>query len=151
VGIGTTGPSAALDVVGNIKASSGMVLGDATFAAPSGTAPLFGARAFCYVLANAAGTNPTILNSGNIASVTRFLVGSTPTYRFTFSTPMPNANYCVYGEANNASEGTGIVWAKQGSKTTTYFDVHISTYSTSPAFPLIDMKEGYNYSVLVVG
>jgi hypothetical protein len=64
---------------------------------------------------------------------------------------MPNANYCVFGEADNAAEGTGIVLAVQGSKTTTQFDFHVSTYSTAPAFPIIDMKQNYNYSVIVVG
>jgi hypothetical protein len=46
VGIGTSSPSEKLEVSGNIKASGTLTLGSATMATPSGSAPLFGCRAW---------------------------------------------------------------------------------------------------------
>ena len=55
----------------------------------SGTAPYYGIRAF----ARYQGTGtPTLLDSGNISSVTRNGVGD---YTFTLTTAMPDANYVV--------------------------------------------------------
>jgi len=106
VGINKSNPAVALDVNGDIKSStyvratSGMVIGGATFAAPTGTAPLFGVRAWVrfYVAANpAVGTGSiTIQGSGNISSVYRDAVGQ---YSIYFTTPLPD-NYAVAGAAN---------------------------------------------------
>lgn len=79
-----------------------LVLGTAPIPTPSGTAPVYGARAWCNFNAtkNAAGTDNSdntarFLKSGastNIASVTKTASGK---YTVVFSTAMPNANYAV--------------------------------------------------------
>ena len=93
VGIGITAPSVALDVVGNIKASTSLVLGSATMEAPSGTAPIFGARAYGYIPSTlATATKPPY--SENVASITRVSANIT---KVTFITPMPHAFYTVVG------------------------------------------------------
>ena len=104
VGIGTTTPAVALHVVGSIKASTSLILGDvnATMAVPNGSAPIFGARAWAYIPSSTvSGTQPA--SSGNIASITRFVVnGLEKLTKVTFITPMPHANYAVVGMARLA-------------------------------------------------
>ena len=98
VGIGITAPAVALDVVGAGKFSQSVTIGGATFAAPSGTAPIFGARAYVsYSPAGAysSGVALTRNASGNVSSVTAALNGGTQYIAFT--TPMPSANYTVTG------------------------------------------------------
>ena len=85
-----------------VSPGSGLVLGTALVPTPSGTAPVYGARAWCNFNAtkNAAGsidsTNTArFLNgnsSSNIASVTKTASGK---YIVDFITDMPNANYAV--------------------------------------------------------
>ncbi len=71
--------------------SAGATVGSATMAAPSGTAPLYVARAWASLSANSA-ANPTLNVSGNVASVTRSTTGQ---YAVTFTTAMPDASYSV--------------------------------------------------------
>ena len=93
VGVGTSSPTVQLDVIGSIKASTSLVLGSATMTAPSGTAPIFGARAYAYIPTSVpSGTRPPY--SGNVASITRM---STKVTKVTFLTPMPHASYTVVG------------------------------------------------------
>lgn len=108
LGIGTATPGASLDVNGDIKSStyvratSGMVIGGATFDAPSGAAPLFGARAW----ARFNGTSYTLVSgeylcsigaSGNISKIVRVGTGQYDVY---FSTPMPDANYAMFATSS---------------------------------------------------
>lgn len=96
IGIGTASPTVALDVNGDIKSStyvratSGMVIGGATFAAPTGTAPLFGVRAWGRI--DPLSAQPVLTAGGNIASVS---LADTGNFRITLTTPMPNTNYAV--------------------------------------------------------
>jgi len=102
VGIGTTSPTVTLDVNGTIKASSGIVLGGATFAAPSGTAPLYGIRAWVrFTMPNGHNGTPVIAASGNVSSVTRNGQGD---YTVTFTTALPS-NYAFSGAANEQTTG----------------------------------------------
>lgn len=124
VGIGTTGPVAKLDVVGSIKSDTALVLGGATFAAPSGTAPLYGVRAwvrFTYHTVNGTSTQA----QGNVSGVTRNGVGD---YTISFATPLP-ANYAVAGAGNennggNTGGGGGVyqvainLWSNAAAGTT---------------------------------
>lgn len=94
VGIANASPAVALDVVGSIKTDTGLVLGGATFDAPSGTAPLYGCRA--YAKYDVTGTSATTgvlvpLKTNNLT----FTRPSTGTYVGTFNIPMPDANYVV--------------------------------------------------------
>jgi hypothetical protein len=140
VGIGTTTPAQKLDVTGTIKASSGLVLGDATFTAPSGTAPLYGARAWV-TYSTSAGV-ATILSSGNVASITRSR-GTTDgttnySFRIAFTTAMPTANYAVAAMctqyASNNSTGSLPQFSAASTtapsaphyKTTSGFDIQIA-------------------------
>lgn len=95
IGIGTASPAVALDVNGTIKTNTALVLGGATFAAPSGTAPLFGVRAWVRFTVNSSSA-VTIVNSGNVSSVTR---SNTGLYTITFAVPLPDG-YAVAGIAN---------------------------------------------------
>jgi len=46
LGIGTSNPAVALDVNGSIKTNDKIIMGSANFSVPSGSAPIFGARAW---------------------------------------------------------------------------------------------------------
>lgn len=103
VGIGTTNPANLLS----------LGIGGAAFAAPSGNAPLYAARAWAVFNGTLTGTNnPT--RSGNISSVLRNGNGD---YTLTFTTNMPDANYAILTTGllrSDASSTTGT-----GVRTTT--------------------------------
>jgi len=64
--------------------------------AQTGSAPIYGVRAWCIFNGTTTGTNaPT--SAGNVSSVIRNTTGD---YTITFSTAMPNANYAVIGNGN---------------------------------------------------
>ena len=71
--------------------------------AQSGSAPIYGARAWV----NFAGATGTINASGNVSGVTR---NSTGTYTITFSTAMADANYSVVATAllNTAAQYANV-------------------------------------------
>lgn len=86
--------------------------------AQSGSAPIFGIRAWVSFNGNTA----SIRGSGNIASVTRTSAGN---YKITFTTAMQDANYAIAGGAgengwNNYANLTII-----GTPTTTYCEVGV--------------------------
>ena len=93
VGINNTAPATSLDVVGTIKSDTALTLGTSTLSAPSGTAPMFAARAW----ADINGTASTINASGNVSSVTLLSAGR---YRVNFTTAMPSASYAVIANCN---------------------------------------------------
>lgn len=67
--------------------------------AQTGSAPIFGARAWCRFNGTTTGTNaPTA--GGNVSTVARTGVG---TYTITFATAMEDANYCVSLAASYAN------------------------------------------------
>lgn len=73
--------------------SAGATVGSATMAAPSGTAPLFGARAWCIFNGNTTGTNAPIAG-GNVSTVTRNSAGS---YTVNLTTAMPDSDFAYVG------------------------------------------------------
>ena len=75
------------------KFSNGIQLGTSTLSNPTGSAPIYGARA--WIVFN--GFNGSVSNSAN-CTVTRV---STGLYTITFTTAMPSANYVIL--ANNIS------------------------------------------------
>ena len=127
IGIGTASPSVALDVNGEIKSStyvhatSGMVIGGATFAAPSGTAPLFGVRAWVRFTYSSAG-GVDVKGQGNVAQVVRNALGD---FTITFTTALPS-NYAVAGVGN---ENNGSNTGGQGG----VYQVAVNLYSNATA------------------
>ena len=59
----------------------------------SGSAPIYGCRAWCTFNGASTGTNAPI-SGGNVTSVTRNATGD---YTVNFTVAMPDANYCVSG------------------------------------------------------
>ena len=84
----------------SVTLAASLTIGSATQAVPSGTAPLYFARA--WVRFNGTGT-VAINGSGNVSSITDNATGD---YTVNFTTAMPDANYSVAGGLGNSS-GTG--------------------------------------------
>jgi hypothetical protein len=110
--------------------SAGATFGTATMANPSGTAPVFGARAWCVFDGTLTGTNaPTA--GGNITSITRNSAGN---YTVNFTTAMPDANYAVMvcGASTSSVNFTG---GGSRAKSTTSFTLDIGSNGTGSAIP----------------
>ena len=131
VGIGKS-PTTKLDVDGTVTATSfvGPLTGNASSAttattvsngaitaakldgAQSGTAPIFGVRAWVNFDAtkdstgavSSANTNRLIRASGNVSSVLKTANG---VYTVTFTTALPDANFAVYGSVSDNGGTTG--------------------------------------------
>jgi len=95
VGIGTNNPAEQLHITGNFR------IGSAVQATPSGSAPLYSARA--WVNFNGV-SGVSIRASANVSSVTRNATGD---YTVNFATAMPDANYAVAGMSSAGSTGSG--------------------------------------------
>jgi hypothetical protein len=86
---GDTGASAVADgAVTNTKLAAGAVTPDKLSGGQSGSAPVYGCRAWGCLN----GTSATILAAANIASIVR---NGTGNYTVTFTVPMQDANYCA--------------------------------------------------------
>ena len=91
----TTSTGSGANVLGTSPTLTTPVINSATFATVSGTAPIYGCRAWVNFDGSVAGTNaPTA--GGNVSTVTRNGVGD---YTINFTTAMPDANYAVSGMA----------------------------------------------------
>jgi len=115
LGIGTT-PAEQLHITGNFR------IGSAVQATPSGSAPLYAARA--WVNFNGTGT-VAIRASGNVTSITD---NGTGDYTVNFTTAMPDANY---------STVTASQW-QSGAATNTTLSVSATNPPTSSAVRLIN-------------
>jgi hypothetical protein len=109
----------------------------------SGSAPIYGVRAWSVFAGSTAGVTSQF--GGNV-TIARVNVGR---YTATFDalTPMPNANYCVVGTANNdtaASNDSGMIIAVR-SKTTTSFIMDITDPTSNTYF---DPKDA---NIMVIG
>lgn len=105
---------------------NGIKIGDSLLATPSGTAPIFGVRAYGKIDSNALMGG----SSGNISSVTKINDYVT---KVTFSTAMPTANYAVVGSARLKSsdhEPMIFVSPAYGSTLTTYANTTTHFYYT---------------------
>ena len=135
-----------------------VTIGGAPFAAPSGTAPIFGARA--YVSYSPAGTYssgvPLTRNaSGNVSSVT---AATSSTQYIAFTTPMPSANYTVTGNirlgATDAvtgapTQGTAALVLVPGLKTVNGF--YVNTMDNSQDALISIFTTGSVVDVVVFG
>lgn len=95
IGLGTFAPAEQLHITGNFR------IGSAVQATPSGSAPLYAARA--WVNFNGTGT-VAIRASGNVTSITDNGIGD---YTVNFTTAMPDANYAIAGTCQAIVSGTG--------------------------------------------
>jgi hypothetical protein len=110
-----TAPKLATDSVETAKIKNANVTAAKLDGAQTGTAPIFGARAWVRFngnnntsgTADASNTNRQILGSGNVSSV---LKNATGDYTVTFTTALPSANYVAVGqrsyETGNSSNVT---------------------------------------------
>jgi hypothetical protein len=100
--------------------------------AQTGSAPIYGCRAWVNFdgtkdttgATSTANTNRLIRGSGNVASVLRNATGD---YTVTFTTAMPDANYCVQctGESSAASSTNDSVFGIKDSSTLTTTSVTV--------------------------
>ena len=96
---GNTGVSLAdTNSVATAALQAGAVTGAKLSGAQTGSAPIYGCRAWCVFDGTLTGTNAPIAG-GNVASVTRTAAGS---YAVNFAIPMPSASYCVVITSTNA-------------------------------------------------
>lgn len=100
--------------------SSPPKFGSASMPTPSGTAPIYGCRAWCVFNGTTAGTNaPTA--GGNVTSVTRIGTGN---YSVLFTTAMPDANYCIQmtgtGDSATGTTRQGPAYSLTSKTTTGY-------------------------------
>ena len=105
----------ATQTLSNKTFSGAQTFGTASFAEPSGSAPLFAARA--WVNFNSTGT-VSIYGSGNCSSITD---NGTGNFTFNFTTAMPDTNYSVVtGPTQSSSNTNGGVINVFLSATNTY-------------------------------
>jgi hypothetical protein len=102
--------------------------------AQSGSAPIYGARAWCRFDGRTTGTNaPTA--GGNVATVERTATG---TYSINFTTPMEDANYCISITCDGPVNGNHCVGFVQTASTSQAGIVFWNTSnSTLRADPII--------------
>ena len=80
-------------------------INSAQFATVSGTAPIYGCRAWVnFDGTGSTSSNQTIRGSGNVSSVYKNATGD---YTITFTTAMPDANYGISGIAGAGASGSG--------------------------------------------
>lgn len=98
----------------------------------SGSAPIFGVRAWVNFEAwdtYPAGTNMPINNSGNIASVYK---NSNGDFTFTFSTPMPSPYYAIAGCNMYRADANGTeVWQIKSGTTPTINSINLVNYNNN--------------------
>jgi hypothetical protein len=91
--------------------------------AQSGSAPIYGCRAWCAFNGVTAGTNAPIAG-GNVSTVTRNTTGS---YTVNLATAMVDTNYIIVvtgGDAVGSSSANGII-VKANPLTSSTFNIHV--------------------------
>jgi hypothetical protein len=115
------------NVVTTAKVADANITASKLSGAQTGTAPVYGMRAYVVFDAsrNAAGatdslnTTRFLISSGNVASVTKTASGA---FTVAFTTALPNANYAYFGTSRVQSGSDILVFrADGGTKTTTAF------------------------------
>jgi hypothetical protein len=113
--------------------------------AQSGTAPVYGCRAFVNFNGekNASGAvsnandGRLILASGNVASVTKFGTGL---YEITLQTPMGDTNYCVLATSGFIATGDGwLIYEVINNRTASIFRLQTSSTSGAGNSPTVSV------------
>lgn len=99
----TTSTGSGANVLGTSPTLTTPTFDSATFATVSGTAPIYGCRAWATFVS----TTGAILSSGNVTSVTRNSAGN---YTITMTTAMADANYVVTTIGGSASGTLGVAY-----------------------------------------
>lgn len=113
------------------SASGGVTFGSANMPTPSGSAPIFGCRAWVSFdmtrdasgASNTSDTNRFIYASGNVASVLKTATGE---FKITFTTAMPDGNYVYFGSGKSTNTYPAVVIGRSSTsatKTTTQIDL----------------------------
>jgi len=108
----------------------GPTIGSAPTPVPSGSAPIYGARAWCLFNGTTTGTNAP-LAGGNVTSVTR---NGTGDYTINFTSAMPDTNYAVMASATQGASGNVGTTAgdlSSGTKTTSAIQIRTAQGSAN--------------------
>ena len=121
---------------GTMTLVKGPTIGSAPTPVPSGTAPVYGARAWCVFNGTTTGTNAPIAG-GNVTSVTRNATGD---YTITFATAMPDTNFAVCGTASAYGGNKNMLDEyTTGSRTITAVRVSVSASGGASALTDADV------------
>jgi hypothetical protein len=126
-----------LSVTGTSTLSDSLTIGTAQMPVPTGSAPIFGVRA--WVNFNGTSGSTAIRKSGNVSTVTRNAVGR---YTITFATAMQDTNYAIVAFARdaNATDGNYFVSALSNStKTTSSVQVEVNSPGGSVDSPEVNI------------
>jgi hypothetical protein len=134
VGIGTTAPTNKLEVDGAIKTSTSITVGSATLNTPSGSAPLFGVRAWGTFSSQGSANAPIIHGSGNIASIT---TSNSYTFTVTLTQGFSNQNWavvasCVGQSVSDVNLKSTVCCDVTGNNTFTITHALANTASATP-------------------
>lgn len=136
------GSLATLSAVGTSQITDANITAAKLSGAQSGSAPVFGARAWGRFNGTGSVGNQTITGSGNIASVAKTDTGR---YTITFTTAMPSANYCAVATAEfSTSDGYASSVTAYDMTTTTF---KIATHRTDTDTPAFTDSELVNFVV----
>ena len=136
------GSLATLSAVGTSQITDANVTAAKLSGSQSGSAPVFGARAWGRFNGTGSVGSQTITGSGNIASVSKTDTGR---YTVTFTTAMPNANYCATVTAEfSTSDGYAASTTAYDMTTTTF---KIATHRTDTDTPAFTDSELVNFVV----
>jgi len=103
----------------------------------TGNAPMFGARAWVnFDGTGTIGADQTILSGGNVSTV---LKNSDGNYTITFSTAMPDTNYCTLVTARGSGAGAAIGMIAETSPIYTTTQVKIRFINTAASNRNVDM------------
>jgi len=93
----------------------GTTLGSAPTPVPSGSAPLFGVRAWCKFAGSTTGTAaPTA--GGNVASITKLATGA---WTINFTTAMPDTDYAISASFNLGGGNSAVIYEASTTARTT--------------------------------
>ena len=107
--------------------ANGAVTGAKLSGAQTGSAPVYGCRAWCVFNGTTVGTNaPTA--GGNVSTVTR---NGTGDYTINFTTAMPDANYAIMGAVGAATTSTGRTLSGPANTAPTVSAVRVSTTTSA--------------------
>lgn len=133
----------ATQTLSNKTFSGAQTFGTASFPEPSGSAPIYAARA--WVNFNGTGT-VAIRASGNVSSITD---NGTANYTVNFTTAMPDANYCIVASGTNAESSGPYVLVPN-----TYADVEYAPTTTScrvgALVPAVSWSKDQKYSYVSI-